>query len=237
MKTKIFLFLAFFTLSISSAFAHAVWLETSSTGKKGQAQDVKIFFGEYTTGDISATKKWFSNLKDFSLILTAPDGSKTQLNATADSLFYKTSFMPTQNGTYLLSVVHVVKSIYQNAKLQYYALSSVTIGEDNNLNKSFPADASLTIRPAKLVLSTNETATHQLIYNNAGLAKERITIVTPDKKKQELETDKDGNFIFSPTQKGGYFLEAFAEDKTPGKHDGKDYEKIWHVVTYFTTIK
>lgn len=237
MKTKITLFIALFTLSISSSFSHALWLETASIGKKGQAQEVKIFFGEYTTGDISATKKWFSNLKDFNLVLIAPDGTKTQLKATVDSMFYKTSFTPTQDGTYLLSVVHNVAAIYQNSKLQYYAFSSVTVGDHKTLNKAFPADASLTIRPSRLVLNVNESAMYQLIYKNGGLAKERITVISPDKKKQELETDKDGQFNFKPTQKGGYFLEAFAEDKIPGKFDGKDYEKVWHVVTYFTEIK
>ncbi|WP_169306800.1 DUF4198 domain-containing protein [Pedobacter polaris] len=237
MKTKMILLVALFTVSISSASAHALWLETASTGAKGQAQEVKAFFGEYTTSDISATKKWFSNLKDFNLVLTAPDGTKTTLKTTADSLFYKASFTPNQDGTYLLSVVHVVKDLYQNAKLQYYAFASVTIGTNKNLNNAFPAEASLTIRPSKLVLHTNESASHQLVFNKAPLAKERITIISPDQKKLEVETDKDGRFNFNPIQKGGYFLEAFAEDKTPGKFDGKNYEKVWHVVTYFTEIK
>ncbi len=234
---KFILSIAFLALSVSSTFAHALWIETSSNGKKGHSQEVKIFFGEYTTKDISETKKWFSNLRDFSLVLTAPNGTKTTLKATTDSLFFKASFIPNQDGTYLLSVVHSVKDLYQQAKLQYYALASVTVGENAGLNQLFPPDASLTIRPSKLLLKTNETALHQLIYNEQPLAKERITIISPDQKKLELETDKDGRFTFNPTQKGGYFLEAFAEDKTSGKFDGKDYEKVWHVVTYFTEIK
>jgi uncharacterized GH25 family protein len=231
------LFIALLTWSISSVFAHALWIETKSTGKKGQPQEVKVFFGEYTTSDVNATKKWFSNLKDFSLVLTAPDGTITTLKTNADSLFFKTSFIPVQDGNYLLSVVHHVKDLYQNARLQYYAFANVAVGDAERLNKSFAPDASLTIRPAKLLLNANESVNHQLIYQQKPLAKERITIVSPDKKKLELETDKDGLFNFNPTQKGGYFLEAFAEDKNPGKFDGKDYEKTWHVVTYFTEIK
>lgn len=231
------LFIVLLTLSISSAFAHALWIETSSVGRKGQAQEVKIFFGEYTTNDISGTRKWFSNLRDFTLVLTAPDGTKTTLKALADSLFFKTSFIPNQDGTYLLSVVHNVRDLYQNAKLQYYAFANVAVGDNASLNKLFPSDASLTIRPSKLILKTNEAALHQLIYNKLPLAKERITIISPDQKKIEIETDNDGQFNFNPTQKGDYFLEAFAEDKTPGKFEGKDFEKIWHVVTYFTNIK
>jgi uncharacterized GH25 family protein len=234
---KLALLISLSLLAISSTFAHALWIETATTGKKGQVQPIKIFFGEKTTNDISTTKKWFSNLKDFDLILIAPDGIKTHLQPTADSLFYNASFTPDKDGTYLLSIVHHVKDLYQQAKLNYYAFASVTIGDITTLNKSFPADASLTIRPSKLLLKMNDAASHQLIYQQASLAKERITIISPDKKKLELETDKDGLFNFNPTQKGGYFLEAFVEDARPGSFEGKNYEKVWHVVTYFTTIK
>lgn len=237
MKNKIILFIALFTLSMSSAFAHALWIQTASTGKKGQPQEVKVFFGEYSAKDISNTKKWFSNLKDFNLVLIAPNGTKTVLKTSPDSLYFKTTFTPEQDGTYILSVVHMVKDLYQNAKLQYYAFANVSVGTNAQLNKAFPTNAHLTIRPEQPVLASSQSASHQLIYNNAPLAKERITIIAPDYKSSELETDKNGQFNFSPSQKGAYFLEAFAEDNKPGQFDGKAYEKVWHVVTYFTEIK
>jgi len=237
MKIKLFLIIALFATNIASTFAHAVWIESKSNGVKGNPQEVKIFFGEYTTGDIRPTQKWFSNLKDFKLELIAPDGSKSTLSTSADSLFYKTSFTPTQDGTYILSIVHNVAAIYQNAKLQYYAFANVAVGDHVKPNKFFPADASLILSPSKSVVKLNEPVSHQLIFKQSPLAKERITIVNPDKKKVEVETDQNAQFDFNPALKGGYFLEAFAEDKTPGKFDGKDFEKVWHVVTNYIEIK
>ncbi|MCZ4242813.1 DUF4198 domain-containing protein [Pedobacter punctiformis] len=236
MKTKISLLLLLIAFSVSSTFAHALWIETASTGKKGQAQEVKVFFGEYESKEPDSAKKWFSNLKEFNLVLTAPNGSTKVLTATPDVLFFKTSFTPDQDGTYKLSIVHEVKDIYEHAKIEYYAFADVTVGNEKN-NSIFPANALLTIRPEKNALKAGETTTHELIYNKAPFAKQKISIVNPDWKKEEIETDATGKYTFKPAQKGNYFLEAFTEDKTPGTLHDKSYDKVWHLVTYFTKVK
>ncbi|WP_316832547.1 DUF4198 domain-containing protein [Pedobacter aquatilis] len=236
MKTKLSLILFFLAFSVTSTFAHALWIETSSTGKKGQAQEVKVFFGEYEANEPDSAKKWFSNLKEFKLVLTAPNGSTKVLATTQDVHFYKTTFTPDQDGTYKLSVVHEVADIYEKGKLQYYAFADVAVGKAK-INAAYPAEAALTIRPEKNVLKVGESAKHQVIYNKAPYAKQKLTVVNTERKPQETETDAEGKFVFKPEQKGSYFFEAFTEDKTPGKLNGKDYEKVWHLVTYTAEVK
>lgn len=236
MKTKISLLLLLIAFSVSSAFAHALWIETSSTGKKGQAQEVKVFFGEYESKEPDSAKKWFSNLKEFSLVLTAPNGTTKVLTATPDVLFFKTSFTPDQDGTYKLSIVHEVADVYEHAKIEYYAFADVAVGNAKN-NLSFPSNAALTIRPEKASLKAGETTTHELVYNKAPFAKQKVSIINPDWTKQEAETDAAGKYTFKAAQKGNYFLEAFTEDKTPGTLHDKSYDKVWHLVTYFTEVK
>lgn len=236
MKTKISLLALFLAFSISNVFAHALWIETSATGKKGQPQDVKVFFGEYEHNEPDTAAKWFSNLKDFKLVLTAPNGTTKVLTASPDVLFYKASFTPDQDGTYKLSIVHEVAAVYEKAKIEYYAFADVAVGT-SKINTVFPADAALTIRPDKHALKVGETAVHEVIYNKTPFANQKLTVVGPDKKGQPTATDAQGKFNFKPAAKGNYFLEAFTEDKTPGKLNGKDYEKTWHLVTYTTEIK
>ncbi|WP_343523533.1 DUF4198 domain-containing protein [Pedobacter sp.] len=235
MKTKISLLALFLAFSISNVFAHALWIETQATGKKGQTQDVKVFFGEYESNVPDTAAKWFSNLKDFKLVLTAPNGTTTILTTSPDVLFYKARFTPDQDGTYKLSVVHEVATVYEKAKIEYYAFADVAVGT-LKINKVFPADAALTIRPDKHALKAGETAVHEVIYNKTPFANQKLTLVGPDKKGQPAETDANGKFTFNPVAKGNYFLEAFAEDKTPGKLNGQDYEKTWHLVTYTTAV-
>jgi len=235
MKTKLSLLFFFLAFSVTSAFSHAMWIETSSIGKKGQTQEVKIFFGEYEANEPDSASKWFSNLKSFKLVLTAPNGTTTVLSAAPDVRFYKASFTPNQNGTYKLSVVHEVADIYEKGKLMYYAFADVAVGS-SKINVAFPTDAALTIRPEKQVSKVGESALHQVIYNNTPFAKQKLTLVNPERKAIPTETDAEGKFTFKPEAKGNYFVEAFTEDKTAGKLNGKDYEKVWHLVTYTTQV-
>lgn len=236
MKTRLSLLLFFLAFSVTSTFAHALWIETSSTGKKGQPQQVNVFFGEYEANEPDSAAKWFSNLKQFKLVLTAPNGTTKILTATSDVTFFKASFTPDQDGTYKLSIVHEVADIYEHAKIEYYAFADVAVGK-SKINTAFPAQATLTIRPEKQVLKVGESSNHQVIYNKAPFAKQKLTLVNPDRKTQPTETDAEGKFTFKPEQKGNYFLEAFTEDKTAGKLNGKDYEKVWYLVTYTTQVK
>jgi len=236
MKTKISLLFFFLAFGISSAFAHALWIETASTGKKGQAQEVKVFFGEYESNEPDSAAKWFSNLKAFSLVLTAPNGTTTVLTSTPDVRFFKASFTPDQDGSYKLSVVHEVADIYEKAKIEYYAFADVAVG-NAKINTVYPSTAALTIRPDKHTLKVGETSVHQVIYNKTPFAKQKLTVVNTDRKAQPTETDADGKFTFKPEQKGNYFFEAFTEEKNPGKLNGKDYDKVWHLVTYTTEVK
>lgn len=233
MMKKISLLLMLLTMSIGSAFAHALWIETASTGKKGQAQEVKIFFGEYEENQPDSAAKWFSNLKDFKLVLTAPNGTTKVLNATPDVRFYKTTFTPDQDGTYTLSIVHEVKAIYENAKIEYYAFAHVAVGNTSKVNPAYPTNALFTIQPSQAISKTGTAVSHQVVFNKSPFASQKLAVIDPAKKKEEPTTDATGKFDFKPTQKGNYFLEAFKEDATPGELDGKKYEKVWHVVTYF----
>ncbi|RDC54789.1 DUF4198 domain-containing protein [Pedobacter chinensis] len=235
MKTKLSLLFFLVAFSVSSAFAHALWIETPANGKKGQAQEIKIFFGEYEANEPDSAAKWFSNLKEFKLVLTAPNGTTKVLTASPDVYFYKASFTPDQNGTYKLSVVHEVATVYEHAKIEYYAFADVNVG-NSKINTAFPVEAALTIRPDKHVLKVGESSIHQVIYNKAPFANQKITLVNPERKTIPTETDENGKFTFKPEQKGNYFLEAFTEEKVPGKLNGKDYEKVWHLVTYTTQV-
>jgi len=236
MKIKITLFIAFFVFSISNTFAHALWIETTATGKKGQLQEVKIFFGEYEGNEPDSAKNWFSNLKEFTISVTAPNGTVKILKTTPDALFYKTSFTPDQDGVYILSVIHEVAAIYEHAKIEYYAFANVAVGK-SKINTAYPANAIFTIQPSKPTFKTGQEFTHQVVFNKTPFAKKKITVIDPSRKKHEPETDTNGNLTFKPAQKGAHFIEAFNEGQTPGILNGSAYEKVWHVVTYHTIVE
>lgn len=236
MKTKIILFIALFTISISSAFAHALWIETAKTGKKGVPQTVKVFFGEYESSQPDSAAAWFSNMTKFKLVLTAPNGKTQVLETAADVHFFKATFTPTQDGVYLLSVVHEVADIYENAKIEYYAFAATAIGNATTANLTHPEGAQLAFRAEQAVAKTDGDASFRVSWNKSPFAKKKIAVIDAAKKKQEVETDANGRLVLQSARKGNYFLEAFFEEKAAGTLGSKKFEKVWHVATYFTTI-
>jgi hypothetical protein len=242
MKTKISLLFFFLAFSISSAFAHALWIETASTGKKGQTQEVKVFFGEYESNEPDSAAKWFSNLKEFSLVLTAPNGTTKVLTTAPDVHFFKASFTPDQAGFYRLSIVHEVAAVYEHAKIEYYTYADVfvtqgeSVGEGPKYSPPFPKNALFTVH-LDSAPENGKLASPEFVFNKLALENQNVTIINPEQKKQELKTDASGKCNFKVEQNGKYFIEAFKEDKTPGKLNGKDYDKVWHLVTYTTQVK
>lgn len=227
---KILTLLLFVALTATS-YGHALWIETTTNGKKGVAQKVKIFFGEYGSKEIDSAAKWYSNLKDFKIILTAPNGTKQELKTKASVFHYEANFTPTQDGQYVLSVVHHVKDLYENAKIDYYALANVFVGKAVVKNQ-LAEDIALSIAPTKTTFALGQANPHLVKLNLEAFKNQKITVIGPDKKAETVETDANGSLNFNPKQKGAYFLEAFYEEKKSGTQGGKSYDKIWHVVTY-----
>ncbi|NII85918.1 DUF4198 domain-containing protein [Pedobacter sp. SG908] len=242
MKTKISLLFFFLVFSISSVFAHALWIETASTGKKGQAQEVKVFFGEYESNEPDSAAKWFSNLKDFKLILTAPNGTTKVLTSTPDINFFKANFTPDEGGFYRLSIVHEVAAIYEHAKIEYYTYANVfvtdgeVIGDGPKYSPPFPSNALFTVH-LDSAPEFGKLASPEFVFHKSAFANQSVSIIDPGRKKQELKTDESGKCNFKAEKNGRYFIEAFKEDKTPGKLNGKNYDKVWHLVTYTTEVK
>lgn len=75
-KIKIIVTVLLLSLSSSAAFAHALWIETTSKGKLGQKHVVKVFYGEFVAGERDSVAKWYSDVKDCSLWLVGPDQKK-----------------------------------------------------------------------------------------------------------------------------------------------------------------
>src|SRR6218665_1086187 len=115
----------------SETFAHALWIETASTGKKGSAQEVRIFFGEFADGHAAATPtaKWFSDTRSFSLIVTTPDGQEIKLTPTQQPQYFTATFTPDKDGVYTLLMHHLVKEVYHGNRLDYNSSAQVKVGK------------------------------------------------------------------------------------------------------------
>ncbi len=231
---KIRLSIALLFLSINS-FAHAIWIETKANGKKGQSQEVNIYFGEYADNERDSVATWFSNLRDVKLLLVLPDGTKQPLNLEAAVNHYTSSFTPTKDGVYALSIVHTVADVYGNAKIEYYASASVSVNSDDL--SPLKGATLLAIQPKRIDARVHQPVSLAVFNNAVFLPKAKVVIASPDGWTKTIYADDTGTITFTPVTTGRYMIEAIRSDKTPGTHGGKPYNAVTHLVTYCIDVR
>lgn len=227
------LFTAVFCCCMQTLFAHALWIETVTSGKVGQAQEVKVFLGEYADGERDSTQNWFSNMRDFTLYVIAPDGKKEALQCTPNGNHFKATFTPKTAGTYVLSVDHTVQEVYSGSKIRYYALGLVKVngsaaGGGELVQKADYALVTKGDRKPKV----NQAESVQLFYKQNRSSVSELTVQSPVGWTKKFKADENGAVTFQPYWAGKYMLEGTFTENASGTHEGKPFERIWHCVTY-----
>jgi len=225
----------FFCLTgYTSLSAHEVWIESNTQEKAGTAHEVKIFFGEFSWGKPTPTSKWFSDIADCKLMLTAPDGKTQVLEKSKEADCYKAAFTPTLKGIYKLTISHVVKDVYKDMKLTYNAAAIV--------NVSAPEKESAFIGDGYYQLQVKNSETKQGYFSGFTVLEDgkpyenkTIEVSNTDSATHNLSTDKNGYVAFPIEWKGGHLIQFAHAQKEEGKsHNGKAYNLDYAVFTFYT---
>jgi len=236
LKTITFLFLAFF--AAPQLFAHALWIDTKATGTKGKAQEISVYFGEFSENDITKADKWFSDLKDFTLVVISPSKKETTLTSKALDNKYQAFFTPTEDGVYTIVMHHKVKDVYGTMVLDYNSSATVVVGNkaagniataNKNQIGVFSENADVAKKDAKI--------TGIATYDGAIAKEAKIKVIAPNGWEKELWTNEKGEFTFTPIWSGNYMVEYAHTEKASGDHNGKKYDEIWKMATYQIAVK
>lgn len=234
-----FILAALFFLVQGNVFAHAIWIETNPTGKSNKAQRVSVYFGEYSENERDSAGHWFSDLGQFKLWVTAPDGAKIELKTTANGNAYTVDFTPKTKGVYTFSIDHVVADVYYHSMIHYYALASTVI--DNDAVKGSEYLSQATDFSVKLTLDKPFTVDQPIevdvLFPEKEVGKSTFSVQPPLGWTKEFKLNEKGHTFFKPFIEGRYMLEGFYTDETPGTHNGKEYTAVWHCVTYCVEAK
>ena len=235
MKKSIITLLFLFFVA-SQSFAHYLWIETNATGKIGQTQEVKVYFGEYTYGVIEKVNgEAFPKVKDFTLWVVDANGTKTQLKVTPTENYYVTSFTPKSEGTYTvvlnnnkIDVIDYTQYDFGIFKTHYNSSAKIQVGKKTSETIA-KNDAGITIKDLS---KTDDEIKLQVLYKGKPLEKNEVKIYMADLWSKTLSTDENGTISFKLPWKTKYILETTTKEEIPGKYNGEEYQFIWHCATY-----
>ncbi len=229
MKKQILLSVILVVLSAGNLLAHALWIETNPTGKSGQAQDVKIFYGEYADNERDSVDKWYSDIKQITVWLITPDNQNTQLVLTGKADYLLTSFTPLKDGVYTINVSHDAKDFPGTTRYQFNASALITVGKPNAI-KDLLLDTAIGIY-ANETGNLDKSFIIKAFLNNKPGSKITVAIASPEGWTKNFKTDENGILDFTPIWAGRYMIEIMNTEKIAGEHNGKNYKSIWRNAT------
>jgi len=222
----------------SSLFAHALWIETKGTGKVGEAQEVKLFYGEYAQNERDVTAKWYSDVKDLTLWLVGPDQQKIKLNTVLGDNVASASFTPEKDGQYTLVVSHPAKDLGGTTKYHFLSSTTVHVGKPAAVLNADAITNELKVFPSSgTAYKVNKTVKLKAVHNGASKAAATVNVFSPSGWSQTLTTTKDGEIEFTPLWPGRYVVEVTDFQQAKGDHNGKPYDAVWQGSTYSFEVK
>jgi hypothetical protein len=236
MNRKLILTSLLLVFGVSQIFAHAMWIETSPSGKKGVAQDVRIFFGEFGDKDITPTATWFSDISQFTLVLTGPDNKEIVLPSTKKDQYYLATFTPQEDGFYSLAMHHVVKSVYNGMVLDYNSSATVAVGKTDPRNAG-PSKNVISVLPAiRSAYKINEPVSIQAFLQGKPAGNHEVEVVAPNGWSKKLYTDSLGFAKFTPLWDGQYNVEFTNTEKKEGTHQDQAFSNWYYCSTMLINV-
>ncbi|WP_257659053.1 DUF4198 domain-containing protein [Parapedobacter lycopersici] len=211
--------------------AHALWIETSSTGQRGAAHEVRIYYGEPAAATPDKTTAWWSDVGTFVLQLHLPDGSSRTLTATPEADYYIATFTPETGGAYTLSIAKPVAETFEGHKYQFNGTAVVTVGNTLDVAEGVMADFRVFTDPSGEPQVNLPVDVHARL-DGKPVEELEVTVFSPNGWSKTFQTDGNGSFSFVPDRKGTYLVEALHSAEVTG--DG--FEHLHRISTYHMFI-
>lgn len=220
----------------SQMFAHYLWVETAPMGTKGVEQDIKVYYGEYTYGEIEKVNgDAFSKVKNFTLWVIDEKGNRTILETIPSEDHYLAKFTPTSNGTFTvvlnnndIEVIDYTEYDFGIFKTHYHATAKIQVGHTANETISVNEEG-ISI---KQVSESGDTVKLQVFYKNKPLAENEVQIYVADLWSKTLQTDDNGYVSFKRPWDTKYIIETTLKEEVQGIYKDKAYQFLWHCATY-----
>src|SRR5690606_3168032 len=232
-KSPLFvLLIALLCCSLShTAYAHALWIESSSTAAhKNAVQTVKVFYGEYEHGTKDLVKDWYADLKALELYVQHPNGQSTRLETLVADDHLVASFTPEQDGLYLIHTTHAAGELGGQTKYIFSASLPIALGE-SDLMITNPKEIDLLAFVSPRENHLNQPVDIYLLDKGNIPEPANVTVISAEGWAKTFKTDATGKVSFSPLWKGMYVVETSKYQPQEGVWNDKPHTHVWQSAT------
>ena len=231
MKTLIILLLTLGLIQVS--YGHALWIQTQPQSEINQPHEVKIFYGEFETQEFDTVDKWYSDVKDFKLYLTLPNGEKTELQKTAEKDCFIATFTPAEEGVYALHIAHPTEEMYEGKRFDFSSTALVSIGKTSVIPN---IESPFFVRTGSNTLKVGQPVEAIVFVDQKPAENIEVMIIRADGWIKTVKTDQQGKISFSADWKGDYMLEASQTVEKKDQWNGIPMNSIWRGATTLIQI-
>lgn len=214
-----------------AGFSHGFWIEAEGSHKLKDPVTVKLYFGEYASGE-KLSGKYLDRMKDIKVYVQVPGGAKQTVIMKQLNDYWEGTFTPEAEGIYQLTGINDEREVQDWTSHRLGITRPVQY-----LETSYQVGTTVTptVPSSLLNVQLKETGGHyeiRVLKNGAPLASNEVTVALFGKKEKVLRTDKDGKISFHAETPGIYLVGVEWIDPTPGRFKDKAYETVRHKLDY-----
>lgn len=214
--------------------AHAIWIESNPIGSKNQSHTIRIYYGEYASGEIEKTKDWYSDLSQLKLNLLDSKNKQVELHLTDKGTYLESSFIPDEDGIYQVFISHPARELGGTTRYEFIAQNRIQVGEAVTYS-SIPLDTHFVF--TNQVLKVKDLVEIQLLRGSNPIANEEILLMSPSGWSKTYKTNNQGKIQAEVIWPGTYVIEHSRMTDQSGSWNDKSYTKNWQGLTASFQVK
>lgn len=211
-----------------NAKAHTYWVTTEGSHRVNEWVKIKIYFGEYVTGELLSGKA-LDKIKDIKILVRISGEADNFIEMVQDTGFWEGSFVPHKEGSYEIIGLNNTREVQDWTKHGFGIVRPVQylkhVYQVGNLATQQSSSAFFDITLNQL---NDSIYSGKIFKNNSVAAHCKFFISTPNGDETAYETDQHGNYTFTATKPGLYLIGIDWIDNTKAVFKGKPYNSTRH---------
>lgn len=226
MQRSIILFTLMYLFIPVYTNAHGYWVEAEGSHKVKEPFTIKLYFGEYATGE-KLSGSFLDRMKEIKVFVKIAGGQQQAVQMKQLEDYWVGTYTPQVEGSYEITGINEEREVQDWKRHNLGIVRPVQY-----LKTIYQVGDKITQQSSQLFIDTEVTLVSPGIYriktykNSSAYTESTILITGPDGGEIKLNADKNGIAEFTAPKPGLFLVDIEWIDKTPGQFKQKAYETV-----------